>query len=70
MSASKHTRPPRRNLSPRSVKTWKDAHSAFVHSVDAHSLPTENLPPPTQPPVPAIAQRYSGNVPASGDGLD
>jgi hypothetical protein len=48
---TRDSRPQRGNLSPRSVKTWRDGHASFVHN-EGHNLPTENLPPPTSPRFP------------------
>jgi len=49
---TRDSRPQRGNLSPRSVKTWRDAHASFVSAQPDHNLPTENLPPPTSPRFP------------------
>src|SRR5580692_2556830 len=34
----------RDKLPYRSLKTWRDGHSGFVHSAPDSTLPTENLP--------------------------
>jgi hypothetical protein len=49
MSNPTRTRPHKGRVSPRAIKTWKDAFQGHVHSAPDSTLQTENLPPPTEP---------------------
>lgn len=48
MSSPTRNRPHKGRVSPRAIKTWKDAFNGFVHSAPDSNLQTENLPPPTE----------------------
>jgi hypothetical protein len=43
------TRPHKGRVSPRAIKTWKDAFQGHLHSAPDSNLPTTNLPAPTTP---------------------
>ena len=44
MSSPTRNRPHKGRVSPRAIKTWKDAFNGFVHSAPDSTLQTENLP--------------------------
>jgi hypothetical protein len=44
MSSPTRNRPHKGRVSPRAIKTWKDAFNGFVHSAPDSNLQTENLP--------------------------
>jgi hypothetical protein len=45
MSSPTRNRPHKGRVSPRAIKTWKDAFHGFVLSSPDSTLPTTNLPP-------------------------
>ena len=44
MSSPTRNRPHKGRVSPRAIKTWKDAFNGHVHSAPDSNLQTENLP--------------------------
>ena len=64
MSSPTRNRPHKGRVSPRAIKTWKDAFNGFVHSApDDSNLQTENLPPPTEKSVfPQLEVHQAGLV--------